>query len=114
MRRRGPGCAGGRRLILGAGSPTTTDGRPVKIVSNSDEHTHERLGGLVERPPALWRNGTSIAMPPRGGSDGFVAGGSSMCGFVGAVCLAPHHGSERGAAARFGGPLHGDGRRMAV
>jgi hypothetical protein len=27
----------------------TTDGRPIKIVSIADEHTRERLGGLVER-----------------------------------------------------------------
>ena len=28
----------------------TTDGRPIKIVSISDEHTRECLGGLVETP----------------------------------------------------------------
>ena len=28
---------------------STTDGRPVKIVSVVDEHTRECLGGLVER-----------------------------------------------------------------
>jgi transposase InsO family protein len=27
----------------------TTDGRPIKLVSNIDEHTRECLGGLVER-----------------------------------------------------------------
>jgi hypothetical protein len=27
----------------------TTDGRPVKIASISDEHTHECLGGPVDR-----------------------------------------------------------------
>ena len=28
---------------------STTDGRPVKIVSIVDEHTRESLGGLVDR-----------------------------------------------------------------
>ena len=28
---------------------STTDGRPIKIVSIVDEHTRECLGGMVER-----------------------------------------------------------------
>ncbi len=51
---------------------STTDGRPVKIVSIVDEHTREGHGGLVERSPTSPTGFRSIASAGRAGSTSVV------------------------------------------